>query len=338
MTHKPIMIVGEYWSEQEEREGKPFAGPAAGVLYGILQQVGISCSDCYFTNAFNLRPPGNRFENLCGKKPDGIPGYRPVFNGKYVLAKYQPEMERLWEEIERVRPNIIVALGNFALWALCKKSGIKKYRGSPLPTHDGRYKVIPTWPPSSVLRQWELRVVVLADLDKARRESAFSELIRPRRYIHLEPSLEDIENFWHRYLKDQPFLSCDIETKAKTITEVGYSTADGRHAIVIPFFSRLSDDGNYWATLSDERRAWRWVRYINAEKPLIGQNFAYDMNYFWRTVCMPCPKFAGDTMLLHHALQPEMEKGLGFLGSVYTNEPSWKFMRTDHDTLKKGDE
>ena len=32
-------------------------------------------------------------------------------------------------------------------------------------------------------------------------------------------------------------------------------------------------------------------------------------------------------MLLHHALQPESEKGLAFLGSVYTNEASWKMMR-----------
>jgi hypothetical protein len=38
-------------------------------------------------------------------------------------------------------------------------------------------------------------------------------------------------------------------------------------------------------------------------------------------------------MLLHHALQPESEKGLGFLGSVYTNEASWKLMRTS--TIKR---
>ena len=70
----------------------------------------------------------------------------------------------------------------------------------------------------------------------------------------------------------------------------------------------------------------------------IGQNFSYDMQYFWRTVGITCPKFFGDTMLLHHALQPELEKGLGFLGSIYTNEPSWKFMRQEHFTLKKGDD
>ena len=154
----------------------------------------------------------------------------------------------------------------------------------------------------------------------------------------MEPSLEDIADFYAEHLAPSPFLSCDIETKQGTITEVGYSTADGRYAIVIPFYSRLASDGNYWDTLSDERRAWQWVRRINGEKPLIGQNFSYDLNYFWRTVGIPCPHFLGDTMLLHHSLQPEMEKGLGFLGSIYTNEPSWKFMRTDHDQLKKGDE
>jgi hypothetical protein len=42
-------------------------------------------------------------------------------------------------------------------------------------------------------------------------------------------------------------------------------------------------------------------------------------------------------MLLHHALQPEMDKGLGFLGTVYTDELPWKFMRTKHETLKKED-
>ncbi len=43
-----------------------------------------------------------------------------------------------------------------------------------------------------------------------------------------------------------------------------------------------------------------------------------------------------DTMLLHHALQPEMEKGLSFLGTIYTSEASWKMMRKK-DTVKRED-
>ena len=336
--HRAIMIVGEYWNEAEELQGKPFAGPSAGVLHGILQQTGINPGDCYFTNVFNLRPKSNRFESLCGTKAEGISNYRAFAKGKYIHERYQPELDRLQEEIDRVKPNVIIALGNLALWALCKKSGIKRYRGAPLLTHDDAYKVIPTWPPMSVMRQWELRVVTLADMDKARRESTFPELHRPRRYVYLEPNLQDIEDFWHKHLKDDAFLSCDIETKSKTITEIGFSTSDGRYAIVIPFWSRLANDGNYWASLTEERKAWKWVRYILAQKPVIGQNLAYDMNYLWRTVGIPCPLFVGDTMILHHSLQPEMEKSLGFLGSIYTNENSWKFMRSDHDTFKKGDE
>ena len=40
-----------------------------------------------------------------------------------------------------------------------------------------------------------------------------------------------------------------------------------------------------------------------------------------------------DTMLLHHALYPEMLKGLGFLGSIYSDEISWKQMRTKGNNL-----
>lgn len=336
--HKPVMIVGEAWGEQEELKGRAFEGPSGQVLHTLLRQVGLDKRECYFTNVFNFRPTNNNIRSLYAPKSEAIPGYRPIVQGKFIHKKYEPELIRLFEEIERTSPNIIIALGNTALWALCKKSGIKRYRGSPLPTHDTRWKVIPTWHPSAILRQWELRVITLADFDKAKRESSFPEIRRPVRYIYMNPTLEEIGEFYEEFLEGQPYLSCDIETKSQTITEVGYGTADGKHALVIPFWSRIAEDGNYWETLADERKAWDWVRFINKRHKLIGQNFAYDMQYFWRTVKIPCPHFLGDTMLLHHSMQPELEKGLGFLGSVYTNEPSWKFMRTDHSTLKKGDE
>ena len=337
-SHRPVMVVGEAWGEAEEATGEPFAGPAGHVIHGLLRQAGIEKSACYFTNVFSLRPRSNRLDSLLTGKADAIPGYRPIASGKYVHRMYAPELQRLQAEIEAVRPNVIIALGNYALWALCKKSGIKKYRGSPLATFDGRFKVLPTWSPASVLKQWEIRVIMLADISKAAREMSFPEIRRPQRFIYMEPTLEEIGDFYNQFLRDQPFISCDTETRDQTITEVGFGTADGRHCLVIPFWDRTRPDGNYWRTLDQEREAWRWVRHICANHHLVGQNFAYDMQYFWRTVRIPCPKFLGDTMLQHHSLQPELEKGLGFLGSIYTNEPSWKFMRTDHSTLKLGDE
>jgi uracil-DNA glycosylase len=336
-THKPIMIVGEFPGELEAQTGKPFDGPTGGILFGILRQAGIDPREVHFTNAISERPHGNRFDYFCGPKSEAVANYRPLAPGKFIHRRYQPELDRLFAEIERVKPNVIIALGNLALWALCKKTGIKKYRGSPLPTHDGSAKVIPAWGPLSIQRQWELRVITLADCAKARSESAYPEIKRPEHLIYLEPSVTDIEEFYYTHLVPSPYVSLDIETKMLSITEVGVGTADGAHIMVIPFYHRAAADGNYWKTHAEEAEAWRWVRRI-CLLPTVGQNFSYDMQYLWRTVRIPCPAFLGDTMLLHHALQPEMEKSLGFLGSIYTNEPSWKFMRTDHSTLKQGDD
>jgi hypothetical protein len=44
---------------------------------------------------------------------------------------------------------------------------------------------------------------------------------------------------------------------------------------------------------------------------------------------------ADDTMLLHHALFPEMLKGLGFLGSIYADTPEWKSIYAKGENLKR---
>ena len=336
---KPVMVVGEAYGEQEEQQGKPFVGPSGSILWSLLKQVGIARQEVYLTNVFNFRPPSNRLDRLYTNKAGGIPNYRAITGGKYIAAKYEPELDRLFAEIERVQPNLIIACGNTPLWALCKKSGIKQYRGSPLLTHDQRWKVLPTWHPAAIMRQWELRAVAYADMTKAKREMAYPELRRPNRYIYLEPSIKDLWDFYQEFLQNEPFISCDIETKGKQITEVGYGNADGTRALVIPFYDRSIVDGNYWRTLQEELLAWDFIRFVNERHQFIGQNFYYDMQYFWRSVHIPCPRTIGDTMLLHHALQPELEKGLGFLGSIYTDEPSWKFMRQEHkEHFKQGDD
>ncbi len=335
---KPVFVIGEAFGDEEARKGTPFSGVTGAILRGIMRQVGIPVENCYFTNVFNLRPPGGTIDGLYTGKESAIPGFRPIKAGKYIHARYKPELDRLEHELNTIKPNVVLALGNLALWAICKKTGIKKYRGSPILSHDAKWKVIPTWSPASALKQWEIRAIMLADFSKVAREMTYPELVRPQRFIYMEPSLQDIETFYNQFLKHQPFVSVDVETKGLTITEVGYGTADGKHCLVIPFWDRTKRDGNYWKTLEEEAAAWAWVRRINKELPTIGQNFSYDMQYFWRTVGIPTPRFLGDTMLLHHSLQPELEKGLGFLGSVYTDEPSWKFMRTDHATLKQEDE
>lgn len=330
-----MMIVGETWGEKEAQEGRPFVGPSGLVLRSMLRHAGIDFDACYVTNVFNLHPEGNALETLCGPKAEAIEGMPQLGQKLWVSKRYQPELDRLWSEVSTVRPNVILALGSTPLWALTKQIGIKKYRGTPILSFISGTKVLPTYHPAAIMRQWKLRPIGIADMQKAKEESLFPQLRRPKRLIYLEPTLQDIAWFYNKYIVDAPHVALDIETKQGTITEVGIAPRWDR-AIVIPFYSH-ERNSSYWGTPSEEFQAWQWVRRICGEKPLVGQNFSYDLQYLWRCNHIPCLEVEDDTMLLHHAMYPEMEKSLGFLGSIYTSEPSWKFMRADNETLKQED-
>lgn len=332
-----IFLLGEAWGEAEEREGKPFVGTSGYILNGMLQHAGIARKDCHVSNVFNLRPqPKNDVVNLCGSKAEGIPGLPTLTKGKYVRKEFQGELERLYRELEEVRPNVVVALGATAAWALLGTSGIRNIRGAPALGRGG-IKVVPTYHPAAVARDWTLRPIVVSDLDKALRQSTFPELRRPQRFIHIEPTLNDLTEFEYKYIRPSKDLSVDIETQQDQITCIGFAPSTDR-CLVVPFYNPAQSDGNYWRSHADEMKAWAWVRRMcGLRKSYTFQNGLYDMHFLWKQYGITVPFADDDSMLLHHALQPEMEKGLGFLGSIYTAEPSWKFMRKKHETLKKED-
>lgn len=352
MSANGIMLVGEAWGEQEEEARAPFVGKSGWLIKQLLSQVGIVYAECAVSNVFNLRPkPSNDIINLCGPKTEGIRGMPSLVKGKFARAEYAPELGRLYEEINRENPNLIIALGATAAWALLGTSGIRAIRGAPIGTTsvatgatgvslDRTFKVLPTYHPAAVLREWSLRPIVLADLDKAKRQAASPNIVRPSREVWVEPTLEDLRIFEREFILPTRRLSIDIETKGRDfgreqITCIGFAPSTSS-AIVIPFWSKAQKDGNYWRTLEEEMAAWQYVKRWCAMKPSVFQNGLYDVHHLWRTYGVTCNLADHDTMLLHHAMQPEMEKGLGFLGTVYTDEASWKFM-SRMDTLKKED-
>lgn len=91
------MLVGEQPGDQEDLAGEPFVGPAGRLLREALEEAGLNPAEVYLTNAvkhFKWQPRGKR---RIHEKP----------NREEVLAC------RIWldEEIENVRPEMIVALG-----------------------------------------------------------------------------------------------------------------------------------------------------------------------------------------------------------------------------------
>lgn len=333
-----IAIVGEAFGEQEALIGKPFQGYSGQELTRMLQEAGLSRRDCFLTNVLALRPPNNDIQNLCVKKAECGEGYDFPHLGKvgqYLAPEYLCELERLRQELEIVRPNLVIALGATACWALLGTNGIGSLRGTVATGTLFPAKVLPTYHPSAVLRNWAWRPIAIADLIKAKRESEYAEIKRPQRFILVNPTIAECHEWISAHVGAE--CACDIETKYGMIEMIGFS-ASAEHAMVVPFWDKTKG-GNYWSSPRVEKDARNVVRSIleNPSIVKIFQNGLYDLQYLMKEGYRPRACLE-DTMLYHHALYPEMQKGLGFLGSIYTSEPAWKTMRGKKITEMKKDD
>lgn len=375
MGKMKVAFVGEAFGEYEEKYGKGLGlvGPTGIELFKQLELAGmLSLSrdaegffrefwdtrdpqyvdlvwnmypDLTRFNVLNFRPPGNRLEEICvHEKKDGIKGYPPIMRHPkvmYLPQDYSFHLEKLANDLITADPNIVVALGNTASWALLGQVAISKNRGvTYLSTHTATgFKVLPTYHPAAIMRQWELRPVAVMDLYKASREMEFPDIRRPKRLIWLEPTVEDIHEFKERYIDNAALLSVDIETAGSQITNIGFAPSSSL-AINIPFVDHRKPGRNYWPTKSDEIRAWQVVKAIcrNPNPPKLFQNGLYDITFLARAYGIKVFGAAEDTMLLHHAMHPESLKSLGFLASLYCSEMAWKNMRLrGKTTIKKDD-
>ena len=129
----------------------------------------------------------------------------------------------------------------------------------------------------------------------------------------------------------------DVETRHGQITVFGIATSP-EYALVVPFFDKSRQDKSYW-NISEETEVRRIINSI-LSLPIrkIFQNGLYDLQYILREGYRINLASSDDTMILHHALYPELSKGLGFMGSIYTNESSWKILRERGDDLNKREE
>lgn len=335
-----IAIVSEAWGPEEEKERTAMIGATGYLLNQMLAEAEIIRADCFITNVFNLGYPGGKVEGFCGGKAEAIKGYPALLKSKYVRAEYAPELERLADELIEVNPNLIIAMGNTACWALLGRTTIKKLRGiTTLSTHTVEgFKVLPTYHPAAIFRQWEVRPTTVMDLMKAKREAESAVVNRPQREIWIDPTIEDCYEFHRLYIQGCKILSVDIETAGNLITRIGFAPSTSR-ALVVPFFDTRRLGRSYWPTPNHESKAWQFVRRVLEDTKIakLFQNGLYDIAFIWRTTGIKIINALHDSMLLHHALQPEALKGLGYMGSIYSDEGAWKDMRGKVQTIKRDD-
>ena len=141
--------------------------------------------------------------------------------------------------------------------------------------------------------------------------------------------MEDLYEFKRRYITPGETVVVDIETFRTQVTTIGFAPGAGI-GLVIPFVDFRRSGRSYWPSNRDEFAAWKFVKGVLEDDQISKcfQNGLYDISFLWRSVGIKVRGAEHDTMLLHHSLQPESLKGLGYLGSVYTDERAWKHMRS----------
>jgi len=131
-----LMFVGEAPGADEDAQGEPFVGRAGELLTKIIQAMGLQRSDVYIANILKCRPdtPGQSAGNR-----------KPTTDEMATCIPY------LHEQIDLIRPKVLVALGATAVEGLLGKTlGIMKLRGN-WQTYRGT-PLMPTFHPAYLLR------------------------------------------------------------------------------------------------------------------------------------------------------------------------------------------
>lgn len=332
-----IILVGEAPGREEEMLGKPFVGAAGRLLKGLLANCDIDFNECFVTNIMSTRPPDNNFGKFYDDSNRKIPSFS-LCQG----------WEALKNKIILHKPNLIIALGAEPLRALTGYHSIKAWRGVIIPTSYG--KVLATYHPASVLRQYSQKPVVEIDLSRAQKEAKYREVRTPKYTLTLSPTYEQTLDYLAS-IKD--VTAFDIETFPSanhTVRCIGFARS-ATDAICIPIVkvnqnvcgpvvksktiinlpslsggvNKSDTPSSYW-TAEQETEIWNRIAKIFVDESIkkIGQNYiGYDIPELERQFGMKFKNLYMDTMHAFHVCYMELPKSLNFLTTVFTTAPNY---------------
>jgi DNA polymerase I len=271
-----IMFIGEAPGVEEVAQGIPFVGRAGKLLRSILSALEIDTSRVYYTNACLCRPPANRTPKA---------------------GEIHACHERLLDEIDEIRPRIIVALGNSALVSLLGGGpGITKRRGiyKSIPSSWGSVGVIPSLHPAGILRSPDGFRDLADDIDLARRISGGEEPIVDPPYDEfvLVRSKSEFRNLIFRIQNVGGLVAIDLETE-------GLDPATGN----ILSMGLAWQDGSAWVLdwvglISNSKKRHTELANAMAGIPAVFHNSQFDLRWLLDNGITPRLEF--DTMLAHY--------------------------------------
>ncbi len=161
-----IMFIGEAPGFHEDRQGRPFVGPAGQYLDELLALIGMDRNKVYITNVVKCRPPQNR-----DPQPPEMDACRPYLDC----------------QIELIKPKVIITISRFAMARWFPDKKISEIHGKP--KRFGDLVVVPMYHPAAALHQPSLKRVleedfkrvpeIIQDVSKLRDEGKAEEPKKP---------------------------------------------------------------------------------------------------------------------------------------------------------------
>jgi uracil-DNA glycosylase len=319
-----LMILSDSPTEKDEIIGRCLTSEYE--LDKILRECGVQKHECWMSTVSKYYVPPNFGDK---KIPFAV---RAKGEGIDLVQ----QINELQVEINQIKPNCILALGSTALWALSGKKELDDFRGSIL-FGMGR-KFIPTfhprgltWNSGAEFKGFWNRQIIAFDIRRAKQQADFSDIRRPPRTLRVCRNSAELVEFIERK-RNKNRVALDIEALHCIPTCLGLAF-DRYEGMSVPLWnvaglSRIPDAdlAQIWLILAE--------LLMNPKFKKVGQNFKYDEDKISR-LGLPIDKLWSDTMLKAFAINPELPKNLGFITSIFTEEPYYKHEGADFNPNKQ---
>ncbi len=162
--HAKVLFIGEGPGFHEDKQGRPFVGPAGQFLEELLASINLKRADVFITNVVKCRPPGNR---------DPLPAEINACN------------DYLDRQIAAINPQVIVTLGRFSMAKFFGSEKISTIHGRARKI-EGRI-CIAMYHPAAGLHQQSLKDTIRADFKKIPLVIAEAERLAAEGKMKVEP-------------------------------------------------------------------------------------------------------------------------------------------------------
>lgn len=311
-----FMFVGRAPADEDDIQGSPYTGKGGRIFRELLLDAGINSEKVYITNCLKCCP----------------------FEEDTKDAHWKACRGYLIQEIKRIKPKCLVAVGSQATSWLTGFTGIKVLRKHGLEcTLDKSILVYPLEQPAAIFHQQgrgkeKLKKEIVEDLLWLKGKAAQGKLNEadstPIDY-RLCRTPEDVECLFAE-LASKPLLSCDLETTSLFPTEndqikaIGFSWGAGIGR-ALPINAVGSATLHYWEDNFINSYIIPRLKKILTEKQIFGHNWTqFDQKwakFFWG---LDRTNIVFDTMYGNYLIDEEDANNLEYLALKYTSMPPWK--------------